>query len=223
MAILLNIDASGSHLYISVSNNGIMVAEAQSEVQKNHAADLQPMVASVLQKGNITMQQIQGVAVINGPGSYTGLRVALAAAKGYCFGLDIPLFCISNLACLAHGYFLENPEKTEVLAIISPMKEELFVESYSQPVYNKKNLTILTKANSLIEIEKHLLATKASCGAVSDDILEQFSIKNYSKITFDSKWINQLGFAFYQNNWAVNLVNAEPFYIKAIYINQKAG
>jgi tRNA threonylcarbamoyladenosine biosynthesis protein TsaB len=216
MAILLNIDASAAHLYVSISKAGKMLAEAHSQTQKNHAADLQPMVAEVLAGANLEMKELQGVVLLNGPGSYTGLRVALSAAKGYCFALQIPLFCISNMACLAHAYFLAKPESEEIYVAISPMKGELFIESYSQPIHNNKNVTILKLDNLEDEKLKHLLSYKPFCGALSDEMREQFLIKNYFQLTLDSRCMNELGFAFYQNNWAENLANAEPYYIKAV-------
>jgi tRNA threonylcarbamoyladenosine biosynthesis protein TsaB len=74
-----------------------LVDELINNAQNEHAAFLHPAIERICIENNITLADFKAVSVINGPGSYTGLRVGLAAAKGICFAVQLPLICINTL------------------------------------------------------------------------------------------------------------------------------
>src|SRR6187401_413646 len=97
MALILSIDVSGKNgLIVLAQGDSIIDAETNHEPM-NHASFLQPAIQSLLKKNNVELKELQAVAISNGPGSYTGLRVGLASAKGLCFALNIPLITLSTL------------------------------------------------------------------------------------------------------------------------------
>ena len=84
MPLLLNIDTATENASVSLTNNGIVLAFAESTEQKNHASFVQIAIEKIIADTQITFNQINAIAVTNGPGSYTGLRVGLSSAKGLC-------------------------------------------------------------------------------------------------------------------------------------------
>jgi tRNA threonylcarbamoyladenosine biosynthesis protein TsaB len=213
--IILNIDASSASLYVSISKNGIVLAELLDDIQKNHCATIQPFVQQLLIETKLQLKDINAVAVMNGPGSYTGLRVALAAAKGYCFALDIPLITISNLASIGYSYFNNNQYPDSIICAISPMKNELIYATVNKDV-------------EIVTAEKHIVADLHQSsdfligkviGNMPEEVLKAFQISNYQLVLPELQHINAIGFSYFNKKIFANLVESHPFYIKEIYIN----
>lgn len=101
MSFILCIDTSGECGFVALGQQGRLVAVRYSLQQQEHASFLQPAIQMLLEEQSITMNDLAAVAVSNGPGSYTGLRVSLASAKGICFALQIPLLTLSTLEIMA--------------------------------------------------------------------------------------------------------------------------
>ena len=97
MSLILHIDTAVSAASICISKDGISLAIAENKYQKDHAEWLHPAIDGLLKENGIAINDLNAVAVSNGPGSYTGLRVGLASGKGFCFALSIPLITISTL------------------------------------------------------------------------------------------------------------------------------
>lgn len=86
-----------------VGNDGILMAESFQNVGLTHSQTLLPMVRSMLQNAGINPEDITEVAVTNGPGSFTGLRIGTATAMGFAKALDIPCRGVSTLTALAYN------------------------------------------------------------------------------------------------------------------------
>ena len=104
MSYLLNIETSTTNCSVSLSfeNNLIDYVERDS-LNYSHSEHLHVFINELLNNNNIKFNQLNAVSVSRGPGSYTGLRIGLSAAKGLCYGLDIPLISISSLKILANS------------------------------------------------------------------------------------------------------------------------
>ena len=85
MPFLLNIDTATEHASVCISRGKEVLAIQQSADQKNHASFIQPAIQKLLETCNLQPASLHAVAVTAGPGSYTGLRVGLATAKGLCY------------------------------------------------------------------------------------------------------------------------------------------
>jgi tRNA threonylcarbamoyladenosine biosynthesis protein TsaB len=103
MSFLLNIDTSTGTAHVSISKDAVSIGQLSNPNQKEHASFLQPAIQQLLQSCGLQMRDLDAVAVVNGPGSYTGLRVGLASAKGICYALSLPLININSLTLMAHA------------------------------------------------------------------------------------------------------------------------
>ena len=101
--IILQINTAFNEASISISKNGLLVHEIINANQQEHAGFIQPAIKEICTQMNISLNELSAVAVMNGPGSYTGLRVGLSSAKGICFTLNLPLICINTLDWIAFG------------------------------------------------------------------------------------------------------------------------
>ena len=103
MALILHIDTSGETAGIAISESGKLVALKNNSQQKDHAAWLHPAVELLMKENDRTLSALDAVSVTAGPGSYTGLRVGMATAKGLCYALNIPLITVSTLKAMANA------------------------------------------------------------------------------------------------------------------------
>ena len=136
MSFILNIDTATDIAYISLSRDGEILGEISNANQKDHGSFLQPAIEALLQKTSIALKDLDAVAVAAGPGSYTGLRVGMASAKGLCYALNKPLINISTLEILAFAAIKISAEITANKALFCPMidarRMEVFTALYDE-------------------------------------------------------------------------------------------
>ncbi|MCK4561362.1 MAG: tRNA (adenosine(37)-N6)-threonylcarbamoyltransferase complex dimerization subunit type 1 TsaB [Flavobacteriaceae bacterium] len=151
MAIILNIETATKNCSVSLSENKNILALAElNEGQFSHAEKLHSFILDVLKQSKKSMQNIDAIAVSKGPGSYTGLRIGVSAAKGLCFSLDKPLISIATLTSLSHAISVNKGE------FIIPLLDARRMEVYCAVFDNKNQQIQKTKAeiidkNSFLE------------------------------------------------------------------------
>ena len=101
MPYILNIETATQHCSVGLALDGKIIAIRESDEKNIHAAKVTVFSEEVCHEGGIEMNELSAVAVSMGPGSYTGLRIGVSAAKGFCYALDIPLIAIPTLQSIA--------------------------------------------------------------------------------------------------------------------------
>lgn len=159
MSLILIIDCSGTDAFVCLAENGKPLCVKQNIVQKDHAAFLHKAIQEICTENNITLSQIQAISVADGPGSYTGLRVAMATAKGLCFALNIPLLCFHNFHSLALEAAKKINEKDALyIPLIDARRLEVFTATYDYEmnIISKGTAVVLTESvfNEVLENQK---------------------------------------------------------------------
>ena len=145
MAYILNIETTTTNCSVSLSKDGeALVLKEDYNTQYSHAETLHVYIDEVLKTAKVLKSDLNAIAVSKGPGSYTGLRIGVSAAKGLCFALDIPLISISTLESLAHQIKIDS-------GIIVPMLDARRMEVYSAIFDANYNLTRPIEAQILEE------------------------------------------------------------------------
>ena len=125
MAIILNIETATKNCSVSIAKNGeVLILKELNDLNYSHAEKLHPFINEALKEAKIEIQQIDAVAVSKGPGSYTGLRIGVSAAKGICFAIDKPLISIETLASLSTSISIAE-------GVIVPMLDARRMEVYA--------------------------------------------------------------------------------------------
>ena len=102
MALILNLETATKNCSVSLSKDGEIIALKEINTGGySHAELLHPFIEEILAHSSLKLSDLDAVAVSKGPGSYTGLRIGVSAAKGICYGNDIPLIAIPTLESLA--------------------------------------------------------------------------------------------------------------------------
>ena len=108
MAIILNIETATKNCSVSLARNGEVIAIKElNNGNYSHAEVLHPFIVDILDEANLNSNEIDAVAVSKGPGSYTGLRIGVSAAKGLCFAFGKPLIALKTLASLANAISID--------------------------------------------------------------------------------------------------------------------
>ncbi|MEI6454987.1 MAG: tRNA (adenosine(37)-N6)-threonylcarbamoyltransferase complex dimerization subunit type 1 TsaB [bacterium] len=103
MGKILCLDTATTICSVSLSEAGRLISFEESSDKNLHASRLTLFIEEVLKTASLSMNELDAIAVSMGPGSYTGLRIGVASAKGLCYALDIPLIAIPTLQAMALG------------------------------------------------------------------------------------------------------------------------
>ena len=157
MATILCIETATKNCSVALSVNGKVIA-LQEDNPKNeperhfsHAEKLQGYITQVLDRANISKNDLDAIAVSKGPGSYTGLRIGVSAAKGICYALDIPLLAISTLVSLA-----SQVTGSVVVPMLDARRIEVYSAVFSSEMDQMRDIQaqIITKDSFKIYLDK---------------------------------------------------------------------
>ncbi|MBK8502412.1 MAG: tRNA (adenosine(37)-N6)-threonylcarbamoyltransferase complex dimerization subunit type 1 TsaB [Saprospiraceae bacterium] len=130
--MILCLETSASNCSVAIAHEGQLLALKESLTPNDHAASIIKHVDACLLAAQISLEDLEAVAISQGPGSFTGLRVGVSAAKGICFALDLPLIAISTLASLANAIFSEHNDLDFCIPMIEARKDEVFTAVFDR-------------------------------------------------------------------------------------------
>lgn len=220
MALILNIDTAVDAASVCLAKDGRILSLEKNERQKDHAAWLHLAIKEIFEKNNLELKTVDAIAVTGGPGSYTGLRIGMATAKGICYALNKPLITLNTLQVMAAA---AKNEKAELLCpMIDARRMEVFAAIYS------KDLQII-KEPAAIEINEESfekeLTTNSICflGNGSDKFQGVKKNKNaiFSRIISDASSMISLSEEKFKQKEFADLAYAEPLYLKEFHTPAK--
>lgn len=216
MATLLNIDTSVDTASVCLWQDGHSLGYAINEVQQEQAAWLHPAIQSIITGAGIKPAALQAVAVTIGPGSYTGLRIGLSAAKGLCFSLGIPLIAVNTLEMMASA--VKEEEADLFCPLIDARRMEVFTAVYD------RNLVPVVEPTAMIitgPVFDELLATKTIVfsGNGSQKLKPVLHHPNakFSHRKASASELAVLSEQYYRQEKFASLAYAEPLYLKEFY------
>ncbi|MBW8686295.1 tRNA (adenosine(37)-N6)-threonylcarbamoyltransferase complex dimerization subunit type 1 TsaB [Chitinophaga rhizophila] len=145
MSLILHIDTATSVGSVCLSKNGQVLQTLVNEKQQDHAASMTLFIKEVMQQQGIVPGDLDAVAVSAGPGSYTGLRVGVATAKGLCYTWEKPLIAVSTLQMMAQGVLTQTQDNN---ALYCPMLDARRMEVYTA-IYDG-GLNVIVDPHALI-------------------------------------------------------------------------
>jgi len=146
MGVLLNLETSSTNCSVCVAKDGeILAIKELNSKNYSHAEKLHVFIEEVMHEASMKIENLEAVAVSKGPGSYTGLRIGVSAAKGLCYALGIPLISVSTLKSMASQVKINNGE------VLIPVLDARRMEVYSSVFDEKLNEIRETKAEVIDE------------------------------------------------------------------------
>ena len=218
MSIILNIDTATEIAHVSFAKDGMIVEVMFSSSQKEHASFVQTAIQQLEKTTGIKLSQIDAVAITAGPGSYTGLRVGMASAKGLCYALQKPLIAINTLQMMAKAaiFQLKNVAKDLLLCpMMDARRMEVFTAIYKQDLQMvlKPCAIILNESSFNKEMHTNEVLFFGN-GALKWEKICEHTNAHFRQIENDPTALSQLSNSHFVKKHFANLAYSEPFYLK---------
>lgn len=223
MSYILNIDTATETATVCLSNEQVIMAELSNTDQKNHAAFIQPAIAAIMQKTGIHLSDIDAVAVTAGPGSYTGLRVGMATAKGICFSLNKPLITVNTLEVMALAAIESaDNEVTACCPLIDARRMEVFTAIYD------RSLTMLLKPQAMVLEEQSFadfldtnITLFSGSGMKKLSKISGHPNARFSEVQHHATHLAKITLKAFTNKQFADLAYSEPIYLKPFFDTSK--
>jgi tRNA threonylcarbamoyladenosine biosynthesis protein TsaB len=222
MNVILCIDTSLESAAVGIGVNGVLNAIKTNARQMDHAAWIHNAIHDLLLESNINKKDISAVAVTSGPGSYTGLRVGMASAKGLCYALGLPLITENTLKLTAWRTRLEAESAHSSAVVYCPMidarRMEVFTAAYDH------NLEVTLPPSALIlhqnsfseELDKGIMIFSGNGSAKWKEMCDHPNAR-FARATHSLHDLATVASEKYEGQKFTDLAYSEPDYFKHFY------
>lgn len=221
MALILCIETSTNICSVALAANGELLASFEERQSNSHATLLTVLIEKMMKMNNLTMDELDAVAVSSGPGSYTGLRIGVSVAKGICFAIQKPLIALTSLQILATEVILGNKDvinnaETFICPMIDARRMEVYSTLFDANMNQKTDIIAeIIDSNSYAE---QLLSNKiVFAGNGSDKCKSVISHPNALFVSdinpLASGMVSMANDAFIKNKFE-DVAYFEPYYLK---------
>ncbi len=213
MTYILNIETATKNCSVALAKEGkTILCKEIAEEGYSHAERLHVFIEEIIKEAGITFQDLSAIAVSQGPGSYTGLRIGVSAAKGLCFALEIPLIAVDTLQVLASQAKVSNGL---IIPMLDARRMEVYSAIFTPNLENRRAVQaeIITE-NSFEDLQETLYfvgdsAEKCKPVLTKENFIFLDDIKYPSAAA-----MSFLSFENYQKNNFVDVAYFEPYYLK---------
>lgn len=222
MANILNIESSGDVCSVALAVDGKIMHIREVNEPNIHSKMLTVFIEELFRESEISISEIDAVAVSKGPGSYTGLRIGVSAAKGIAYGLDIPLIAADTLKSMAWGMRqkLKENGKLDENVLLCPMVDARRMEVYSA-FFNTELKRIKETSADIIEETSYadylknntLVFFGSGAGKCQNTLKHPNAVFDY-ELKPSTRFMAALAEEQYQNKDFVDTAYFEPFYLK---------
>jgi tRNA threonylcarbamoyladenosine biosynthesis protein TsaB len=217
MALILHIDTAVEGASVCVAENGSLVTPVLATNQKDQSGWLHTSINELMKTDGLQIGKLDAVAVTIGPGSYTGLRVGLSAAKGLCFALQIPLITINTLTVMAY-----KSRSAQSNLLICPMIDARRMEVFTA-VYdgNLKEIMppcamILNGTNFDHLLSDHKMIFSGNGSPKWQKVLSHPNAQFSTEVTNAGDMV-YLADQYFKDKQFADLAYTEPLYVKEFY------
>jgi tRNA threonylcarbamoyladenosine biosynthesis protein TsaB len=224
MALILNIDTATEHASVCLSDDGVSIATKSNPNQKDHAAFIQPAIQKLFSTVGYQLSSVDAIAVSNGPGSYTGLRVGLSTAKGICYALNKPLILINTLEVIATAairnviQLSSNLSSTLFCPMIDARRMEVFTAVYDNElnVIEAPAAMILNENSFKHLLHQHTLVFNGSGAEKFRSVIENDKAI-FMNIQHDAHHMATIAEKLYLLKSFADKAYSEPYYLKEFF------
>ena len=224
MSLILLIDTCGDNAFLCVCREGIIIAKQDNAQQNQHASFIHIAIDNLFKTSGLNLKDIDAVAVVNGPGSYTGLRVGLSSAKGICYALNKPLILLNTLFVMAMAMKNEYRRNNALKGneIFCPLIDARRMEVYTC-MYNNDLNEELQQTNLIVEentfdhyLQYHFMVFGGNGSLKVENILSNNNCIYYPQLDY-SREASIVAENRFNSQQFDSLAYSEPFYLKEFY------
>ena len=222
MAIILHLETATTNCSVSISkDNEIIVLKENNAASYSHSEQLHVFIKEALKEASLSFSDLDAVAISKGPGSYTGLRIGVSAAKGICFSLDIPLISIPTLQSMANQVDLKPGE------LVIPVLDARRMEVYSCVYDNNYQEIRETRAEVINEesfveyLGENKVYVMGSGAEKCRGVLQHPNFIFNESVVPSAKDMVSMAFEKYESKQFEDVAYFEPYYLKDFVLQQK--
>lgn len=224
LALILLINTAFEKATVSITGDDQIFLEAESNLQKDHSSFLEPAIKKLCDASGFSLNEMDAISVVNGPGSYTGLRVGLSSVKALCYALNKPLILLNSLDIMALALKRQSMDSDHTI-LFCPLIDARRMEVYTA-LYNF-NLEIVKNYSSEIIDENFLATEKKSSNIVAggsgsskmQQIIQDDSVSYINPLHLSRPAAIMSQKAFDDKNFS-DVAYSEPFYLKQVYFRK---
>jgi len=220
LPFILHIDTAFDLATVCLSIDEQVLAKKENRVQNDHASFVHNAIKQLMEQEQKVLKDIDAVAVTAGPGSYTGLRVGMATAKGLCYALTKPLLILNTLEVLTRAA-IEN-EDISPGVLMCPMIDARRMEVYTA-LYNPQMSAVLSPCAMILDqlsfkewLDSNTILFFGNGSDKFKSILDNTNAR-FAMVSYNAKHLVHVANNAYHKNQFANLAYAEPLYIKEVY------
>lgn len=214
MSIILSIETATTNCSVSLSKEGETFA-LKEDYNNNysHAERLHVFIEEILHENNIGKSELSAIAVSKGPGSYTGLRIGVSAAKGLCYALKVPLISVPTLESLAHQVSIKE-------GLIIPLLDARRMEVYSTVLDSNYNILRTTQAEILEQSIYSDYLEKSIVHFIGNGVEKAKTVIKHNNANFienklpSANEMGRIAFIKHKKNDIEDVAYFEPYYLK---------
>ncbi len=221
--MILCIETSTAVCSVALVDKGDVIAMRESLNGQNHAEKITVFIDEMMKETRMSYKELDAVAVSMGPGSYTGLRIGVSTAKGFCYAMEKPLIAVDTLAALASGFISSQLSAIsyQPSAIFCPMIDARRMEVYSA-FFNEKleriseTEAIIIDENSFSDLKEnhHLYLFGDGADKLATLFENDENITVVEKFHCSAAYMATLAEKAFKNKDFVDAAYFEPFYLK---------
>lgn len=222
MAYILNLETATTNCSVSIGKDGRQIALREHNAPNySHSEQLHLFIREALEAASLSFDDLDAIAVSKGPGSYTGLRIGVSAAKGLCFSLDLPLIAVPTLESMAHQ------SQSNDVDVIIPALDARRMEVYAA-VFNKEYREIretraeIVDENSFADyVEMGRVCLMGSGAAKCQELLRHPNFSFDTAVVPSARELCALSFQKYSESDFEDVAYFEPYYLKDFILQGK--
>lgn len=222
MSLILSLETSAKVCSVAIHDDAKLIATSEIHIEQSHASKLASIIDEVKSLAGIELNQLSGVAISSGPGSYTGLRIGTSTAKGLCFSLNIPLISIGSLELLTSQMREYNLQQAYLCPMIDARRMEVYclIADSSLKIVHPTEAKVIDESSFKEYLDKSkVIFFGDGSDKCNDKIIHDnaFFIKGvYPKASH----LGTMAFEKLKRSEVEDLVNFEPHYLKEFMIKQ---
>ena len=216
MSIILSIETSTKTCSIALHKNKELLSEYSLHIHNSHSAVISQMIQNTLSNVSLTLKDVSAVAVSEGPGSYTGLRIGISTAKGLAYALDLPIIKISTLQAMA-----QEVSKYAGQSLLFPMIDARRMEVYTMQIHQgniiKHPYPLILDSNTFDSIQEEIILFGNGSEKCKTLYPHKTNISIIDNITPTAKNVGELAIKKFEEHKFEDIQLLEPFYLKEFY------
>lgn len=217
MALILSIETSTTVCSVAITESNNVVATEKLFLERSHSNLLTIIIQDLLKTCGLSIEEMNAIAVSEGPGSYTGLRIGVSTAKGLAYALDKPIVSVSTLKAMAHEVNQFNTEGSLLVPMLDARRMEVYTATFNEALapQNEVRALILDEGSFEETLTDKKVLFHGDGVAKFKPLIESNKNARFIEGLTPSAWaIGQLAFKKYENQEFEDQAYFEPFYLK---------